>query len=144
MVHHAHGVESQTNTLVTVLLDNLHNVLSYRYLELQNGGVISSEHFGYISPDLIARIYAGGEDVLFGLLRNAPFAFAVYRDLKLYVAEQMSDHWIDVSLYRHDPALVSATLLPTALQLTILPIAIRKSCSRKSVIALTYNARSRS
>lgn len=46
------------------------------------------------------------------LLRHAPLAFAIYHDVRLYVAEKLDDRWDHVSLYQNDTALFPAALNP--------------------------------
>ena len=116
MAHYAHSVEAQMGVSPTALLDFLLSTLACHHESMEGSVNITVFERSSALPHVLETIKKTGPEtgriVSVGLLRHAPLAFAVYHNLRLYVAEKLDDHWGHLSLFQEDAALISAALNP--------------------------------
>ena len=116
ITHHARSVEAQMGVSPTALLDSLLSNLACHHESIEWSGNDAmfqrSAGLHYVLNAFKETGLERGRNVSFGLLRHAPLAFAVYHDLRLYVAEKLDHHWGHLSLFPENPALISAAVNP--------------------------------
>ena len=115
MAYYAHRFEARMEVPSTTLIDNLSAVA--RYNKFMETSIISTIFHGVDDlSQVVQEIAKTGmeqeQDVSLALLQHVPLAFAVYHDLRLYVAEKLDERWSHISLNQDDTVLLYAAMNP--------------------------------